>query len=159
MPALTASLTESLPVAADDLFDLLIDINRLPEWNDAINHVVSGPGGVPREGDEGVVEMRASGRRWRSRSRAEQVDREHRLLVVRSQTDDGNPSWARWTWEVKPDEGGAEISVKWELHPKTFWRDVAGSRIRHAQLKQEVSASLQAAAKTLQEGNASAPLA
>ena len=157
MPALSASITERLPVAPDDVFDLLIDIQRLPEWNDAIHRIVRGPRDVIREGDEWVVEMRASGLRWKSRARAEQVDRERRLLVVRSTTDDDNPSWARWTWDVQPDGTGTEISVKWELHPKTFWRDVLMSRIRQAQLKREVRASLQTAARTLAQGTASAP--
>lgn len=157
MPALSASMTERLPVGADDLFNLLIDIHRLPEWNDTIHRVVRGPREVPREGDEWVVEMRASGLRWKSRARAEQVDRKRRLLVVRSQTDDDNPSWARWTWEVQPIGQEAEVSVKWELHPKTFWRNVLMSRIRHAQLKREVSASLQAAARALEQSDASAP--
>lgn len=45
---------------------------------------------------EWVVEFRALGQRWRSRSTAEELDVAARRFAYRSGTDDGNPSYARW---------------------------------------------------------------
>lgn len=110
------------------------------------------PAGPTQPGDEWVVEIRALGRRWNSRSRIAEVDRDARRLAVVSQTDDGNPSHARWKWEVVPVGEEAEVTVTWELYPKTFWRKVLISKIRHRQLKEEVRGSLRAAERAAAEG-------
>jgi hypothetical protein len=147
MKPLRGSVTDRLSVSPDDLFDLISSVDRLPEWNEHIHHVVDAPAGPMRAGDEWVVEMRAMGTRWNSRSRVEEVDRDaHRLALV-SRTDDGNPSHANWKWEVVPADGEAEITVTWELYPRTFWRKVLLARIRHRQLKDEVRGSIRAAAR------------
>ena len=145
MTLLQATIRDRLSVPADDLFDLISNVDRLPEWNEHIHHVVDVPAGPLQQGDEWVVEVRVMGRGWLSRSRVEEIDRDARRLTVISQTDDGNPSHTRWTWEVVPVGGEAEIRVSWELHPKTFWRKVLFSKIRQRQLKQEVRGSLRTA--------------
>lgn len=142
MKPLRGAVTERLRASPDEVFDLISNVQRLPEWNEHIHHVVEAPAGPTSAGDEWVVEIRALASRWNSRSRIEMIDREARRLGLVSQTDDGNPSRARWVWEVTPAAGGAEVVVRWEISPKTFWRKVLLSKIRHRQLKQEVRTSL-----------------
>ena len=61
-----------LTAAADAVFAALVDIDRLPEWNARVHHVIESPAPASpvAEGAEWVVQMRASGGRWPSRSRA-----------------------------------------------------------------------------------------
>ena len=149
MARLTGNVIERLSVPSDDVFAILTDAHRLPDWNEKIHHVVDAPTRAPRRGDEWLVEVRAMGSRWNSRSRIEEVDPLAKRFSLRSQTDDGNPSFARWTWQITPTEGGSEVTVSWEVNPKTFWRTILLSRIRHRQLKQEVRESLRAAERVL----------
>ena len=145
MKALERVVTEHLSVGADDLFELITSVQRLPEWNAHIHHVVTAPATPVRPDDEWVVAIRVFGRRWNSRSRALEIDPDARRLTVMSQTDDGNPSYTRWEWEVRAVGEGSEVSVRWELNPKTFWRKVLFARVRHRQLRSEVGSSLRAA--------------
>ena len=69
-----------------------------------------------------------------------------RRFAYVTRTDDGNPSRAYWTWVLSPVENGTQVTVKWELHPKTFWRKTLFARIRHRQLKNEVRTSIGAVA-------------
>jgi ribosome-associated toxin RatA of RatAB toxin-antitoxin module len=59
--------TVEAPAAA--VFDLISDIDRLPEWNANMTEVVERPSGELAAGAEWVVEFRAMGQSWRSRSR------------------------------------------------------------------------------------------
>ena len=61
----TAELTVSSP--ASDVFGLLTDIDRLPEWNTIIVKVVERPETLS-PGAEWVVQLKALGNRWESRS-------------------------------------------------------------------------------------------
>lgn len=144
MSAATATATRTVEAAPDDLFRLITDVARLPEWNSAIRAVVDQPAGL-EPGSEWVVELHALGQSWHSRSRVEEVDATRRRFAYRSCTDDGNPSWARWVWEVAADPAGSRVTVTWELHPVTFWRRVLLARIRARQLaRSELPGSLAA---------------
>jgi hypothetical protein len=67
--------------------------------------------------------------------------------VYRSATDDGNPSYAHWAWDVADDPGGSRVTVSWDVHPVTFWRRVLLARIRARQItRTEIPASLEALA-------------
>jgi len=143
-----SSVTEDIAVDADALFALLIDVERLPAWNAHNHHVVESPDTLA-EGAEWVVETRALGSRWNSRARVLELDKTARRFVHRSSSDDGNPSYALWTWQVATTERGAQVTVAWELHPLTFWRKQLLVRIRHRQLHREVRASIRAAAQAL----------
>ena len=149
MKPLEGSITERLSVPTDDFFDLISSVDRLPEWNERIHHVVEAPSGPTRPGDEWVVEMRAMASRWNSRSRIGAVDRDAGRFALRSQTDDGNPSYADWEWLMEPAGDGTDVTVAWQLYPKTFWRRFLLSRIRHRQLKEEVRGSLRAAERAV----------
>jgi hypothetical protein len=135
-----------MTASPDAVFGTLIDIARLPEWNTAMTSVVERPDRLD-VGGEWVVEFRVLGRTWRSRSTVEDIDVAARRFVYRSGTDDGNPSYARWAWEVADDPAGSRVTVTWELHPVTFWRRMLLVRIRGHQLaRRELPASLAALA-------------
>jgi hypothetical protein len=102
---------------------------------------------VLEPGAEWVVEFHVLGRTWRSRSTVEELDAARRRFAFRSCTDDGNPSYGRWVWEVAEDPAGSRVTVTSELHPATFWRRVLLGRIRARQLaRTELPASLAALA-------------
>ena len=131
---------------ADTVFRTLTDIGGLPAWNDKMTRVVEQPP-APRPGAEWVVEFHALGQTWRSRSVLDDLDPARGRFAYRSRTDDGNPSEARWEWEVVPDPAGSKVTVRWSLWPETFWRRVLLVRIRSRQLaRTEIPASLAALA-------------
>ena len=138
------SLTRHLDVPAESAFATITDLSRLPAWNAGITRVLD----VPAElapGQEWVVEVTALGQHWPSRSRLTALDPEARTFSYRTQTDDGNPSYADWTWTVKDAPGGCDVTVAWQLSPQTFWRRTLLARIRQRQLRRtEVPASLTA---------------
>jgi uncharacterized protein YndB with AHSA1/START domain len=141
---LHGSVGGHVDASPDAMFDLITDIDRLPEWNEHIDHIVARPSELT-DGAEWVVEMRAMGTHWDSRSRVLELDRDRHRFVHRTQTDDGNPSYAIWTWELAPAGGGTDVSIRWELNPKTFFRKALAARMRHRQLKHEVATSIRAA--------------
>lgn len=133
-----------IPADPDVVYGAITDIDELPVWNGAITAVVDAPDELA-EGSEWVVELRALGQRWHSRSTLQDLDPEARRFGYRSRTDDGNPSWADWRWSVDEHPDGAEVIVEWDLHPATFWRRVLFIHIRRRQLaRREVPASLAA---------------
>ncbi|MBM0126343.1 SRPBCC family protein [Pimelobacter simplex] len=140
----TTSLTRHLDVEPDAALRMIIDVHALPSWNAAITRILDAPATL-MVGDEWVVEMSALGQTWSSRSRLIALDRDARRFSYRSATDDGNPSYAEWTWTVTEAPGGCEVTVTWTLNPQTFWRQVLLGRIRQRQLAQiEVPTSLAA---------------
>jgi uncharacterized protein YndB with AHSA1/START domain len=149
---MTAIVSDSriLEAPADDVFRIVTDISRLPEWNTAITAVIERPEQL-KVGVQWIVEMHALGKKWHSRSTVETLDPIGRSFAYRSATDDGNPSYALWTWVVADHPDGALITVASELHPRTFWRRALLVRIRsrqlaHTELKHSLTA-LDAAAK------------
>lgn len=140
----TATVSAVVPADPDAVFAAVTDLARLPEWNARMTRAVELPARlVP--GAEWVVEFEVYGRKWRSRSCLESVDAGERSFAYRTQTDDGNPSYAEWRWQVEPADGGSRVSVSWTLHPRTFWRRTLLARIRARQLaRTEVPASLAA---------------
>jgi uncharacterized protein YndB with AHSA1/START domain len=141
MTKLAGSVTEIVQTSPEAIFTLVTDIDRLPDWNQIIQRVVERPA-IFKEGAEWVVEMQAMGSTWNSRSRVEEYDQRALRFAYRAQTDDGNPSYAVWTWEIAEHPEGARVTVRWELVPKTFWRQALLARIRNRQLRREVAASI-----------------
>ncbi len=147
----TAEGTVSSP--ARDVFGLLTDVGRLPEWNRIITDVLERPESL-NPGAEWVVQLKAMGNSWPSRSTIEEYDPRRYVFAYRSRTDDGNPSYARWRWTVEPAaDGGSRVTVSWELHPQTFWRRALLVRIRSRQLQREVPASIDSLARALREAS------
>jgi uncharacterized protein YndB with AHSA1/START domain len=149
MPEFNGSATARVAARPDEVFDVITDIERLPEWNACIESVVERPASLNADA-EWVVKIHVPGMpRWDSRSRVVELDRGARRFVYRTQTDDGNPSFAIWTWEVTPADGDTEVTVRWDVHPETFWRRNLFSRIRRRGLDKEAPESLEALAAAL----------
>ncbi len=148
--ATTARASAVIPAPPDTVFATLTDIAGLPSWNAVITAVVEQPDRL-EPGAEWVVELRALGQSWRSRSTLEELDVPGRRFAYRSCSDDGNPSYAQWAWTVTAEPAGSRVAVSWDLHPATFWRRVLLARIRARQLSRtELPASLEAlAARTI----------
>ena len=134
--------------APDATFRLITDIDRLPEWNHAIERVVE-PAPDLTPGTEWVVKMHPSrGMTWQSRSRVEEIDKDVRRFRYRTWNADGNPSYADWKWEVVPLDSMAQVSVSWDVYLKTLDRKLLAGPIRQRQLRKEVAESLQALDRT-----------
>jgi ribosome-associated toxin RatA of RatAB toxin-antitoxin module len=145
----TGSVTEGVPEPADDVFAFITDVDRLPEWNAIIAEVVERPDAVQQDA-EWVVQIKAMGTSWRSRSKVEDYDPQRRAFSYRSCTDDGNPSYAIWRWQIEPEgDRASRVTVGWDLQPATFWRRVLLSRVRGRQLRQEVPASIGALSRAM----------
>jgi hypothetical protein len=139
--ALKGSVTQTLAIEPRTALALVTDVERLPEWNEVITRVIERPDALT-PGAEWVVELSAMGSSWNSRSRVTDHDADAGLFAYRSQTDDGNPSYGDWCWQVVEAPGGCRVTVTWDLHPQTFWRRLLLARIRNRALKKETSASL-----------------
>jgi uncharacterized protein YndB with AHSA1/START domain len=118
----------------DAIFQLIITPDRLPEWNSAITGVVDAPEHLTI-GSRWVVTVHALGQSWPSRSTVVELDPDARVFAYRSQSDDGNPSHAEWSWKVSAAPGGSDVAVSYALHPATFWRRVLLAKIRNRQLR------------------------
>jgi polyketide cyclase/dehydrase/lipid transport protein len=140
--ALKGSVTRTLAIEPAAAFALVTDIERLSEWNAVITRVVERPDALTN-GAEWVVELSAMGSSWNSRSRVTDHDADAGRFAYRSQTDDGNPSYGDWTWQVVEARTGCQVTVTWDLNPQTFWRRVLLARIRNQALKKETRASLE----------------
>jgi uncharacterized protein YndB with AHSA1/START domain len=138
--------TRFVPAAPDAVFRLITTPSLLPEWNDAIVRVVDAPERLS-PGAEWVVQLSALGQSWPSRSTVVEIDPDRRRFAYRSQTDDGNPSYANWSWHVADATNGCDVTVSAALHPATFWRRVLLAKVRAWQLRRrEIPASLNALA-------------
>ena len=146
----TAERTVSSP--ASDVFGLLTNVDRLPEWNSIIVKVVDRPETLS-PGAEWVVQLKALGNSWESRSTIEEYDPGRFVFSYRSQTDDGNPSYTRWRWTVEANGGQSRVTVSWDLHPQTFWRRALLVRVRSRQLQREVPASIDSLARAIREAS------
>ena len=132
----------------DATFRLITDIDRLPEWNRAIECVVE-PASDLSPGIEWVVKMHPSrGMTWQSRSRLEEINKDVRRLRYRTWNADGNPSYADWKWEVVPLDSMAQVSVSWDVYLMTLDRRLLAGPIRQRQLRKEVAESLLALDRT-----------
>jgi uncharacterized protein YndB with AHSA1/START domain len=148
MATYQARITEQLPVPPQQLFALISDVDRLPEWNAHIPRIVDRPDALT-PGAQWVVRIRASGAQWDSRSTLERLDRDKLELDYRSQSDDGNPSYALWRWRLTPVDGGTRAEVVYEINPKTFFRRNVFVHLRRRQLPNEVRTSLVSAGRLL----------
>lgn len=145
-----ATVTAVVAAPPADVYELLTDVERLPEWNHCIEAVVEMPT-VFEAGSQWVVRMHVPGMpRWDSRSTVRELDPRAHRFVHRTQSDDGNPSFAIWTWQVDDAGGGqSTVTASWSLNPKTWGRKLIGARIRHRQLRGEVTRSLEKIPATL----------
>jgi hypothetical protein len=131
--------------APEAVFSLVTDVSRLPDWNQAITEVVEEPDRLDA-GSVWKVRIHALGQTWVSRSQVSALDPAAGRFAYRSQSDDGNPSYADWEWLVEPNEGGSMVTLTVDLNPITFWRKHLLVRIRRRSLRKEMQESLAALA-------------
>jgi hypothetical protein len=144
MKEIHGTATGNVSAAPDAAFLLITDIDRLPEWNRAIERVVERAPELTT-GTEWVVKMHPSrGMSWLSRSRVQEVDRDARRFTYRTWNADGNPSYTDWKWEVGPLDSIAHVSVSWDVSLRTLDRKLLAGPIRQRQLRREVAESLRA---------------
>lgn len=145
----------SVDAEPDRVFATLTDIAHLPQWNRRIAKVLRVSPGPLEPGFQWCVQMVVPPARWVSRARLVRYEPDQRVFAHISQTDDGNPSFAEWTWTVTPAGDGSRIHVEWAVHPKTFWRRLLLARLRERQLPREVDASMSALSEHLAQRSAS----
>lgn len=150
---IAGSVTDVVHADPGGIFELVTDIRRLPEWNAIITRVVEQSATI-EPGDEWVVELKAFGSSWRSRSQVLDLDPATGRFAYRSQTDDGNPSYGDWVWHVTEDPAGSRVAIEWKLYPRTFWRRTLLARMRHWLLRNEVRDSLRSLERKLCETGA-----
>jgi uncharacterized protein YndB with AHSA1/START domain len=133
-------------IAADPeaVFDLVTDLDRLPEWNATVDQITERPASLAVGAEWVAVMHPRRSPSWKSRSTVEDIDRDRRCFVYKSRNEDGNPSYARWTWEVVPAGDDAEVTVRWAVYLKTLDRKLIAAPIRRRGLAREVPASLDA---------------
>jgi Polyketide cyclase / dehydrase and lipid transport len=127
-----------------EVFGLITDLDRLPEWNDAIRSVDEKPPDLTT-GAEWLVTMHPNRlMTWQSRSHVDAIDRDARHFAYRTVNADGNPSYAFWTWDVAPLDAVTKVTVSWNVYLETLDRRLLAGPIRRRQLRNEVAASLRA---------------
>jgi hypothetical protein len=142
------SLTTRIAAAPALVFARLIDIDRLPDWNHAITEVVERPSELT-PGAVWKVRLHALGQSWVSKSTLIELDESQRRFRYRSQTDDGNRSYADWEWAVRSDGNGSQVAVAVDLQPLSFWRKYLFVHIRRPALRREMQRSLAALSATV----------
>jgi hypothetical protein len=141
--------TNRIEASPDAIFGLITDVQRLPAWNRAIECVVE-VGGALDPGSEWTVKMHPNrGVHWFSRSRVDEIDGTIHRFRYRTWNADGNPSYSDWKWDVTPADGGAQVTVSWDVSLKTLDRRLLAGPIRRRQLRKEVTASLAALDETV----------
>ena len=141
------SLSAHINASPAVVLERLTDVAGLPEWNRAITDVVQQPA-VLRPGSVWKVRLHALGQSWVSTSTLIELDEAQGRFRHRSQSDDGNPSYADWEWRVVPDAAAAKVTVTVALHPETFWRKYLLIHLRRPALRKEIRASLIALSTT-----------
>jgi uncharacterized protein YndB with AHSA1/START domain len=137
---------DATPQAA---FDFITDVDRLPEWNAAIEAVLEQPHPLA-EGAEWTVKMHPPRiPSWKSISRVEELDRHRLRFAYQTRNADGNPSYTTWAWEVAQTGEGAHVTVTWDCYLKTLDRKVLAGPLRKRQLAREVPRSLTAMANVI----------
>jgi len=137
------SVSARVGASPEAVFSLITDVSRLPEWNQAITEVVEAPERLDA-GSVWKVRIHALGQTWVSKSQASAIDPATDRFAYRSQTDDGNPSYADWEWHVYADGDCSMVTVTVDLNAITFWRKHLIIRIRRPALRKEMQASLAA---------------
>lgn len=137
------SVSARVWASPEAVLSLVTDVSRLPEWNQAITGVVEAPERLDA-GSEWKVRLHALGQTWVSKSQVSAIDPLTGRFAYRSQSDDGNASYADWEWHVDADGDGSMVTVTADLNPVTFWRKHLLVRIRRPALRKEMRASLAA---------------
>jgi uncharacterized protein YndB with AHSA1/START domain len=134
--------TARIDATPKTVFDFITDVNRLPEWNGAIEHVVERPPSL-EEGATWTVKMHPPRMpSWGSISKVENMDRDRLRFAYETRNTDGNPSYAKWSWDVVERGNGSEVSVRWDCYLATPDRRFLAGPLRKRGLAREVPQSL-----------------
>ena len=125
------------------VFGRITDVASLPRWNAAITEVVEVPAHL-EVGSRWKVKLHALGQTWVSKSQVSAIDSGMCRFAYRSQSDDGNPSYADWDWRIDSEGDASIVVLTVDLNPITFWRKHVLVRIRRPVLRKEMRASLAA---------------
>jgi uncharacterized protein YndB with AHSA1/START domain len=139
---LSESASVLISATPEKVFCLVTDPLRLPLWNRAIVELTDGPACL-EPGSIWKVRMHALGRSWVSKSQVATLDPASGHFSYRSQSDDGNPSFADWDWQIEPDDDGSRVTVGVDLNPATFWRKRFLVHLRRPALRKEITESLE----------------
>jgi hypothetical protein len=142
------SASTRVAASPDAVFSRITDISKLPEWNRAITEVIEAPEQLTVE-SIWKVRIHAMGTKWVSRSTLAEINQAARSFAYRSQTDDGNPSYADWEWHVLPDGNASTVTVSANINPLTFWRKHLLVKVRRPVLRKEIQSSLSALNATM----------
>jgi len=139
------SATARLRAHPQVVFDLICDLDRLPAWNTAVKQIIERPAALTKGAEWVAVIQPRRMPPWKSRSRIEEIDRDRLRFSYMSRNEDGNPSYAVWSWEVaSADDSATDVTVRWEVYLKTIDRKLIAAPIRRRGLAREVPASLDA---------------
>jgi len=133
-----------IDAAPEQIFDLITDVGRLPEWNSAIEAVVRRPAALVPGAEWQITMHPPRLPRWGSISRVEEIDSRSLRFSYETRNADGNPSRVKWAWQITPDGHGATVAVTWHCYLKTFDRRVFAGPLRKRQLAREVPRSIAA---------------
>ena len=134
--------TTVIDAPAAEVFERITDIEHLPDWNLEIPEIIERPA-VLELSAQWVVRIHAMKMHWNSRSTVTELDPAGHRFAYRSQSDDGNPSFADWRWELTQVDGGTRVTVSVEGRPKTRFRRLIASRIRPRGLGKAMQQSLE----------------
>jgi uncharacterized protein YndB with AHSA1/START domain len=140
-----ASMT--VEAAPGQVFELVTDLDRLPEWNKAIAELIDRPE-VVTVGTEWTVKMKPPRMpSWGSISHVTELDPDQLRFAYETRNADGNPSSVTWRWQVEPADERARVTVSWDCYLRTADRKLLAGPMRKRQLAREVPGSLAAMAK------------
>jgi uncharacterized protein YndB with AHSA1/START domain len=146
------SATFDMAAAPADVFAVITDAQRLPEWNRCIAALIDAPPSLD-VGSQWIVQMHVPRfGRWKSISTVDDLQPETLNFSYRSKRVDNNPTDALWHWQLTPIDAGTRVDVSWEGHPRTFVRKMLAAPVRSRQLPNEVDASLHSLAELVARG-------
>lgn len=146
--SLHESASAHVDASPEAVLRMVTSVARLPEWNPAITEVIEAPERL-EPGTVWRVRVHALGQSWVSKSQVIALDTAAGRFAYRSQSDDGNPSYADWEWHVESDGDGSRVTATVDLHPLSFWRKHLLIRIRRPALRKEMQRSVTALASTV----------
>jgi uncharacterized protein YndB with AHSA1/START domain len=138
----TLTATAVIDAAAAQVFERITDVEHLPDWNLEIPRIIERPA-LLEVGAQWVVQIHAMKTHWNSRSTVTELDPTRGRFAYRSQSDDGNPSFTDWRWDVTDTGTGTRVTVTVAAHPQTRFRRLVASRIRPRGLHKAMQQSLE----------------
>lgn len=141
--------SRTIDAAPQRVFELLTDVDHLPEWNSAIAEVTDRPERLVVD-SEWTVKMKPPRMpSWGSISHVTELDPDQLRFAYETRNADGNPSSVAWAWQVEPADDGARVTVAWDCYLRTADRRLFAGPMRKRQLAREVPSSLAALANAL----------